>query len=451
MKSIKHKLFISYTITIFSILLLLSAVSIYFFKLNKEIKGMELIDSTYVKIEDLIYDKKNLNISELDKYLDFSNQFLIIFKNDQLIFSNQSRFKTLRILDKIQYEDEEKYEEFYDDGYIEIENYIFSLNVFEYKKEHYEIYLGLDEVYLEESLDDVYMIIVFLNIFIFLILTLLAYILINKTINPLKLILEELKSLEDSRDLSKRLKHIKTNDEFEQLINSLNKMLNNIENSVENIKQFSSDASHELRTPLTVIQGEIELIKNKDISKEQIKEVLLKVDNQQKKLQDIIKNFLLLSRLDKEALKQSKSSLDEVIFQAIEVNLDSLEKKSLELQLDIDENLEVFFEQKYLNIVINNLLSNAIKYTQEGYIKLKAKKEDKSIYFEIEDSGIGIKQQNLDKIFERFYRDDKVRTSSKDGIGLGLAIVKKICERFESKLEVKSQINKGSTFKVYFR
>lgn len=451
MKSIKHKLFISYTITIFSILLLLSAVSIYFFKLNKEIKGMELIDSTYVKIEDLIYDKKNLNISELDKYLDFSNQFLIIFKNDQLIFTNQSRFKTLRILDKIQYEDEQKYEEFYDDGYIEIENYIFSLNVFEYKKEHYEIYLGLDEVYLEESLDDVYMIIVFLNIFIFLILTLLAYILINKTINPLKLILEELKSLEDSKDLSKRLKHIKTNDEFEQLINSLNKMLNNIENSVENIKQFSSDASHELRTPLTVIQGEIELIKNKDISKEQIKEVLLKVDNQQKKLQDIIKNFLLLSRLDKEALKQSKSSLDEVIFQAIEVNLDSLEKKSLELQLDIDENLEVFFEQKYLNIVINNLLSNAIKYTQEGYIKLKAKKEDKSNYFEIEDSGIGIKQQNLDKIFERFYRDDKVRTSSKDGIGLGLAIVKKICERFESKLEVKSQINKGSTFKVYFR
>ena len=336
MKSIKHKLFISYTITIFLILSVLSGVSIYFFKLNTETKSLELIDATYVQIENLLYENKKLNIQEVDKYIDLANQFLIIFEDERLVFTNQSRFKTQRILEEIEYENEERYEyekddefhkehkrdwddrrkeldrkygEFYDEGYIEIDNYVFSLNFFDMNNKEYEVYLGVDERYLDESLDDIYMTIVFLNIVIFLILSILGYILINKTINPLKLILEELKALQETSDLSKRLKENKTNDEFEELIESFNKMLSNIENSVENIKQFSSDASHELRTPLTVIQGEIELIKNKeDVSKEEFSHVVNKIDEEQRKLQEIIKNFLLLSRLDKEALKHKSAT-----------------------------------------------------------------------------------------------------------------------------------------------
>ena len=478
MKSIKHKLFISYTITIFLILSLLSGVTIYFFKQNKETKSLELIETTYIQIENLIYEKKQLNIQEIDKYIDLANQFLIIFEDEKLVFTNQSRFKTLRILDEIEYENEERYEyekddefhrehkrdwddrrkeldrkygEFYEEGYIEIDNYVFSLNFFDMNNKEYEVYLGVDERYLDESLDDIYMAIVFLNIVIFLILSILGYILINKTINPLKLILEELKALQENSDLSKRLKENKTNDEFEELIDSFNKMLSNIENSVENIKQFSSDASHELRTPLTVIQGEIELIKNKeDVSKEELTHVVNKIDEEQRKLQEIIKNFLLLSRLDKEALKHKKATLDKVVFECIESNLDALEQKGLELDLDIDDSLEVSFDEKYLNIVVNNLLLNAIKYTNEGVITLRAKKEANKTYLEVKDTGMGIKEEDLNKIFERFYRVDKARTTTKNGIGLGLSIVKKICERFEANIKVESKIEKGTVFKIIF-
>jgi len=475
MKSIKHKLFISYTITIFLILSLLSGVSIYLFKQNKETKSLELIDSTYLQFEDLLYEKKNINIKEIDKYMDLSNLFLIIFENDKLVFTNESRFKTLRILEEIEYENKEayedhrddedhhewhkrkdelknKYRDFYDDGYIEIDDYVFELNLFELNDKEYEVYLGIDDRYLDQSFDDIYMTIIFSNLAIFLILAILGNILINRTINPLKLILEELKALQETSDLSKRLKENKTNDEFEQLIDSFNKMLSNIESSVENIKQFSSDASHELRTPLTVIQGEIELIRNKeDVSKEQLAQVISKIDNEQKKLQEIIKNFLLLSRLDKEALKHKTASLDKVIFEAIELNLEAIEEKGLELKLEVDDNLEVSFDEKYLSIVVNNLLSNAVKYTKEGSITLKSKKEANKIVFEVIDTGIGIKKDDINKIFERFYRVDKARTTTKNGIGLGLSIVKKICDRFEAKIKVSSEHEIGTTFRIDFK
>lgn len=467
MKSVKSKLFISYTVTIFVILLFLSIISIYFFNLNKDTRSLELLDSTYTQIEDIIKDDKTIKISDLDKYVDLKNLFLIIFEEENIVFTNQSKFKTQEILEQIKYEDErddehkdhgdrketldKKYEDYFDDGFIEIDDYVLTINSFERDGNYYEAYLGIDEGYLEQSLDDIYGTIIILNIVIFLILTLLGYLLINKTINPLKLILAELKSLQNSDDLSKRLKEHKSKDEFEELIITFNKMLENVENSVENIKQFSSDASHELKTPLTVIQGEIELVKNKEASKEELEAVINKVDKEQKKLQEIIKNFLLLSRLEKEIQNNKKASLDKVLFEAIELNLDFIEKKNLELILEIEEDLSVNFDEKYLGIVVNNLLTNAIKYTNEGYIKLEAKKQNNKVLLKVSDSGIGISKEDQNKIFERFYRVDKARTSMKDGIGLGLAIVKKICERFQSSIKVQSEINKGSTFSIKFK
>lgn len=465
MKSVKSKLFISFTSTIFVILLFLSIISIYFFNLNKQTRTLELLDATYVQIEDILKDDKSLKIKDLDKYIDLRNQFLIIFEEDTIAFTNQSRFKTQDILEQIKYEDEhednynrdrkdhldKKYEDYYDEGFIEIDDYILTINSFEKDGLYYEAYLGIDERYLEQSLDDIYGTIIVLNIVIFLVLTFLGYLLINKTINPLKLILNELEHLQSSDDLSKRLKENKTKDEFEELIVSFNKMLENIENSVENIKQFSSDASHELKTPLTVIQGEIELIKNKEASKEELEAVINKVDKEQKKLQEIIKNFLLLSRLDKEQIHNKKTSLDKVLFEAVELNLDFIEKKNLELKLDIEEDLTVNFNEKYLSIVVNNLLTNAIKYTNEGYIKLEAKKQNNKVILKVSDSGIGISKEDQKKIYERFYRVDKARTSMKDGIGLGLSIVKKICERYETIIKVNSEINKGSTFSIEFK
>jgi signal transduction histidine kinase len=434
----------------------------YFFQINKDNQIIESIDNTYFKIEDALNKSDFKNIEDIDSSLELKNQFLLIFKNEKLLFTNQSRYRTKKILEEIEYYDDDddhhkrkkhldkKYENFYDDGYIEIDDFVFSFNVIEKKNDIYEIYLGVDEKFLESSVNSIYKTTTTLILIMLVVLLVLGYLLINRTIKPLKLVLSELKSIEKDDDLSKRLKILNTNDEFEELVNTFNKIRKNIEINVENTKQFSSDASHELKTPLTIIQGQIELCKKDDVSKEELQDTINKIDIEQKKLQEIIKNFLLLSRLEKEVHKNSKSNLDSMILDLVEVNLDSLENKNLELKLDIDDNLIVKFEKRYLSIVINNLLTNAIKYTNEGSIEIKAFKFKNKIELHIIDSGIGINKKDQDKIFERFYRVDKARTTTKDGIGLGLSIVKKICDRFNSKIRVKSEIGEGSTFIIIF-
>lgn len=456
MKTVKAKLFSGFALVIFIILSALSFISIELFSYSQESKAYTLIEDTTDTVRSFIEKNGDMSINELDKYVDLKGQFLIVLKNKRVIFTNQSDYKTKRVLKEI-YEDyyEEKHHKKEhkkdDEKYIYEEGYILNNEIIEKQDFYYEIYVGIDDDIIDEDIANISFLVIILNITIFIILLVLGYVLINRTIRPLKLILEELKNLQDVNDLSNRLKQINTKDEFEELIDSFNKMLNNIENSVENIKQFSSDASHELKTPLTVIQGEIELIKNKDTSKEDMQKVLEKVDKEQKKLQEIIKNFLLLSRLEKEVFKNSKAFLDKTLFESIEENLEKIEQKNLELKLEVEDSLEIDFDEKYLSIVVNNLICNAIKYTKKGFIEIKAKKEGPKTILDITDSGIGIAKNDLERIFERFYRVDKARTTSKDGIGLGLSIVKKICQSFESKIKVESELNKGTNFKIEFK
>lgn len=445
-KSIKFKLFFAFSITIFIILFLLSFLSLYAFEKNQGTKSLKLLDSVYNKVEKVILLKNEIDVSSIDNFDDIKNIIIIIKKNNELLYTNKSINITKKIVFRIEKKLLRKNHYFEYDEYLEVKDLVVNKQEIIKDGRLYTVYIIINEHILEEFLEDVYTAVIVINLFLFLLLCSLGYFLIDKTIKPLKNILLELKELKNKKDLSKRLKKQNTNDEFEELSDSFNDMLEWIENSVENIKQFTSDASHELRTPLTVIQGEIELCKNSNKTKEEVLEVINTIDIEQKCLQNIIKDFLLLSKLDKEVLNNETAYLDKVIFDSIEKNLEEIENKKLELKLDIEESLEINFNEKYLYIVINNLITNAIKYTDKGYISICAKKDNNGITLSLRDSGIGIDKNDLQNIFERFYRVDKIRTSNKQGLGLGLAIVKKICDRFSYEIIVKSEINKGSEF-----
>jgi len=448
MKSVKAKLFVGYISTIFFILLLLSTISIYFFQLNQETKNFEFNESINTQVEEFILNNSLSALNGIEKEIKLKSLLLIIMKNNKVVFSNKSQHKTENILEEL---DEEfrkenfakKYEE---KGYIEAEDYLFVTTLIDKGNSEYEFFLGMKEDELEEDLEDIVHLVILSNIILFLILAISGYLLIHKTIKPLKMILSDLKTLRTNQSLSLRLKKQDTKDEFEELTTCFNEMLDGIEKSVENIKQFSSDASHELKTPLTIIQGEIELCKQGQSTKEDLIQTIDKIEFQQKNLQDIIQNFLLLSRLDKEVFENKTAVLDKVLFESIELHLAKIETKSLELKVDIEEELSVSFDEKYLSVVVNNLLSNAIKYTLEGFVGIRAYKKGNYIFVEVSDSGIGIKKEDRDKIFERFFRVDKVRTDMKMGVGLGLAIVKNICDRFSCNIKVKSELNKGTVF-----
>ena len=438
MKSIKIKLFTAFSLALFLILFFLSIFSIHFFTQNQENEAISKVEKNLIIVNQTLASNKRLDL--LYSKLDLKEQFLLIFKDNKLVFTNESEHETKEILEEL------RQINFSSSNFIKVDDFVVSKN----KYNEFSIYMGIEDDYIEDRNEAIISSIITMNSIIFVVFIAFIYFIINKTIRPLKDILNDVKNLQKGNDLSKRLKSNNTKDEFEQLTNSFNEMLDNIEKSVENIKQFSSDASHELKTPLTIIQGEIELAKSKDLKQDEFYEVLNKLDIEQKKLQDIIRNFLLLARLDKEAIKKEKCFLDTLVFECIETNLDSLEKKGLELKLDIQEDLEVNCSKKYLSIVINNLLSNAIKYTNEGTISIKVNKNEHFTFFEISDTGIGMDKKDTQMIFERFYRVDKARSDFKDGIGIGLSIVKRVCERFNISIKVESKLEKGSKFSLRF-
>ena len=447
MKSVKAKLFTLYAITITLVLAFLTFITLYFIQLNKDTNTFDLINETADELYEVMFIDK-LDLKNIDRHIDLKNQFLIILKDEQLIFSNQSNYKTEKILEEIIHEEHEDIEE---NGLIELDDFVFIHEFFEEDKQEYEIFLGINENFLDASINDIYESVIILNIIILFVLLIIGYLLINKTIKPLKQILNEVEVLQNNQELDKRIKEFNTGDEFEKLTKDFNLMLANIETSINSIKQFSSDASHELKTPLTVIQGVIEVCKDKDLSKEEFQIALKKIDKEQIKIQNIINSFLILSRLDKEQISKKITSLDQVLFDSIESNLEAIENKNLEIKIDIQEDLKVRFDENYLSIVINNLISNATKYTQKGHIHIEAKRDKNKISLNISDTGIGIKKEDQEKIFDRFYRVDKVRTSSENGIGLGLSIVKKICDKFDTDIKLKSEENKGSSFTLNFK
>ena len=132
----------------------------------------------------------------------------------------------------------------------------------------------------------------------------------------------------------------------------------------------------------------------------------------------------------------------------------SLEKKQIKLDITIAEDLpSVYADARYLDIVIRNLLDNAIKYVDDrnGRIRITAFRSGDDVRLEVEDNGIGIAKQELDRIFERFYRVDKARSRQHGGTGLGLSIVKHIVLAHKGDVEVRSRLNHGSVFSVVLR
>lgn len=462
MKSVKSKLFISYGVIIFLILGFLSIVSIVLLNTNQYNKQIKSLNKTKDEVIKEIKTKDDEEIRYIYKNIDLSNQYLIIYKNNNLLFSNQSKEKTAYLLKDVlskkrttPHHNHKNHSISFSnliqqEGYFQIASHNILVANIEKNRHTYTFFIVSNIAFADDGLNVVYQLVIMLNILIFLILLFLGNLLINKTIKPLKLILQEVKELEKSGDLSKRVKELKTGDEFEELSTTFNSLLKKIENSVENIRQFSSDASHELRTPLTVIQGELDLLRDKKITTDNAKEALHVIDKEQQKLQEIIKNFLLLSRLEKENLEDKISFLDRALFESVESNLPFMEEKKLKLNLQIQDDLKIIFDEKYLQIVINNLLTNAIKYTKNGNISIEAYKDRDKTILHVKDSGIGIDSSDIDKIFERFYRVDKARNGMEKGLGLGLCIVKKICHIYKCKIEVKSQINNGSCFTLKF-
>ncbi len=270
----------------------------------------------------------------------------------------------------------------------------------------------------------------------------------TKSIKPVRVLTQSAEEI-TRKNLDKRITLPVKKDELYLLTDTINNLLDRIEDTLLREKQFTSNASHELRTPLTSLKGTLELMIRKPhdsayyITKAS---VCLEEVN---RMSVMTEQLLLLSRYENTSstIKVGNVGLEKIIHKVIARYTDILEQKDILLELLVDSDLEIKTNDFLFEQIIDNIFSNAIKYNNSNSkIRIQSIEKDGKITLSITDEGEGMDTAVLSKIFDRFYRADESRSSQIKGYGLGLSLAKKFADILGIKIEVKSQPQKGTTF-----
>lgn len=237
----------------------------------------------------------------------------------------------------------------------------------------------------------------------------------------------------------------------------IKKMFNRMENDISNLKkmekvrtQFLGNVSHELRTPIFAIQGYLETLVNGAVNDPDVNmKFLQKAYTHTNNLNNLLNDLIDISMIESGEMKMNYGYFEIVPFieKIVGEFRDEAKEKNIELRFNsTDQNVKYYCDKDKLRQVMVNLISNSIKYTEEGFVEVALLNEEKFGRITVRDSGIGIPAQDIERIFERFYRVDKDRSRAVGGTGLGLAIVKHIVTAHGSRVKVSSKLNEGSSF-----
>lgn len=222
----------------------------------------------------------------------------------------------------------------------------------------------------------------------------------------------------------------------------------------EERSEFISVISHELRTPIAIAEGNIgnaEFIVEKSDDKKAVLDALKQAHDQTIYLADMINDLSTLSRAERGVLKVEPENINahELIQDLLKNYTPDAEKKGLTLKVDLDPNLAMLFSSKlYVREILQNFITNAIKYTDQGGVTIHAKPTGDGVEFAVSDTGIGISKPDQEKVFEKFFRSEDYRTRQHNGTGLGLYVTQKLMGLVGAKIQLESELNKGSTFTI---
>ena len=228
-----------------------------------------------------------------------------------------------------------------------------------------------------------------------------------------------------------------------------NELTEKLNQSFQQIKEFNSNASHQLKTPLSSMKVQIEVTLEKERTIPEYKEILTSINQEVNSLQRLVSNLLILTRLRDKTIKEGfkEINLDDILLDVIGENIVVAEKKKVKIEIAKLEELKVYGNDTLLSILITNLIDNAIKYTPSGKT-ITISLENTTLC--IEDEGIGIEEDKLNLIFDKFYQINSAKKTGVKGYGLGLSMVKKIVKLHESTMHIQSQKNKGTLISIDF-
>lgn len=273
----------------------------------------------------------------------------------------------------------------------------------------------------------------------------------RKALAPVDAVVRTAKEISGS-NLNRRLEALNTGDELQRLTDTLNEMLDRIESAFQRITQFTADASHELRTPVSLIRTEAELALRRSRTDVEYKEALRHILQEAERTTLLIEQLLEIARSDSgaESLALRPMNLSEVLREAAASWQQVAAVRDLRFSAGIsDQDMSVAGDPALLRRLADILLDNAFKYTPSpGTVSVVLEVREGTALLEIQDSGVGIAEEEHGKIFERFYRVDKARSRAQGGVGLGLAIAEWIVQQHRGEIAIESRPGEGATFRV---
>ena len=250
-------------------------------------------------------------------------------------------------------------------------------------------------------------------------------------------------------NLKERISLPENKDEIHLLISTINELLNRLEDNLLREKQFTSDASHELRTPLSVIKGTLEVLIRKPREIHQYEEKINYCIRETDRITKLIDQLMFLARYDSGNVLPNKIKINikTIVSDTISRLNPLLIDKNINVQISCSGDTVAIVDPSMMEIVFENLVTNSIKYSDSNkYIEINITNNSDFIVCSIKDQGYGMNEEQIKKIFDRFYRNDNSRNSEVGGFGLGLSIVKKLCEVQDIKLNVESKVGSGTSF-----
>ncbi|SHM49186.1 ATP-binding protein [Gracilibacillus kekensis] len=261
------------------------------------------------------------------------------------------------------------------------------------------------------------------------------------------------KQIAEKKNFSLRVDY-KANDEIGSLAHAINHLSETLERYQTNRNEFFSNITHELKTPLTYVKGYANAVLHEMYqSKEERDEFLEIIENETDHISNLMDDLMDLSKIEEGKIDLNKEdvNINKLTEEMLRRSQFRAAEKGLKMELEVPDNtVYLFADKSRLDQVLTNLVENAVRYTEKGGIVLQIKEERDDVLIQVKDTGIGIKQEDIPYLFERFYRVDKSRSRANGGTGLGLSIVKNLVEMHEGDIHVTSEVNKGTTISLRF-
>jgi two-component system heavy metal sensor histidine kinase CusS len=376
-------------------------------------------DSLYSSTDEVIYDLIFETVT-----LNPNNTFVQISISNKIVFSTANLNKKKIILPEANTEEAELF------TYLDSNLSEHPIRVVSLEKGRYSVIVAFPVILISQTLDKFVRLYIFIAP-LFLFLSVIGGALIsNKSLSRIDKIIQKTDEI-TTQNLEEIIEGGEFNDEYGRLVKTMNEMIKRIRTSIEYMDQFTISASHELKTPLTILRGEIELALKSNKTPEQYREILNSNYEETLKLINVVNRLFYLSKFDHSLIKLNKQkiSVPSLIKETLQPFKDLAEEKNMHLVYNVNEETDQIIDgdPDLLQQVFVNLIENAIKYgNDKSDIMVNSEPVGEKFQITFTNDCEYISSESLDKLFDRFFRDESSRNKGLGGVGLGLSVVKSI-------------------------